>query len=63
MFIKEKSIFRSKTFWVAIAIAALTAYSPWIKELLKEHTTLATCSISFVFAVLRLITKSPVKLK
>jgi hypothetical protein len=59
----RKSIWKSKTVWVALLWAALTAFTPLIESYVKENPTFVMCLISFVVIFLRFITKSGVKLK
>lgn len=58
-----KSIFKSKTIWVALAWAALTAFSPLIQAYTSANPGIIGCSIAFVFIFLRMITKGGVYVK
>ena len=61
--VHKKSFWKSKTVWVALAWAALTAFTPLIETYMKSHTTFFSCGMAFIFIFLRLITKEGVNLK
>lgn len=57
-----KWILKSKTIWIAITYALVVAYDTQIQEWISTHPGWASASVSFVVVVLRLITKTGLKL-
>ena len=57
-----KSIFKSKTIWVALLYAALMGFSPVVQAYTNENPGIIGCSVAFVFIFLRIVTKNKVTL-
>lgn len=53
-----KWIFKSKTLWAAISIAALSAFEGDVKNWITDHPGLAGSSVAFVMILLRLVSTS-----
>jgi len=58
---ENKSILYSKTVWVALAYAALISFEGPIQEYIKSHQNISGYLVSFVFILLRILTKSGVR--
>jgi len=53
-----KWILKSKTFWAAVSIAALSAFEADVKQWIINHPGLAGSSVAFLMIFLRIITTS-----
>ncbi len=59
----DKSIFQSKTFWVALGLSAIAAIDGPLQEFIKDQPPIAGLVVSIVMIILRFVTNSGVKLK
>jgi hypothetical protein len=56
-----KSLWKSKTFWVAVINAAILAFEPTVLMWVKENPSIYASIISFVFILLRFFTNKGIK--
>lgn len=60
---EKKPIWKSKTFWTAIGVVALSIIEGPVKDIIKTQPPIAGSILGIVIIVLRFITTEGVKLK
>lgn len=61
--IEKKPLWKSKTFWTAVAVVVLSIVEGPIKDMIKTQPPIAGSILGIVIIVLRFITTDGVKLK
>lgn len=59
----NKSLLKSKTFWVAVGVSVISVLDGPMKDIIKEQPPLAGLVVSILMIVLRFLTTNGVKLK
>lgn len=55
-----KFFFKSRTFWTALVIAFMSAFSPSLQDWIAKNPGVAGNTVSFIIIFLRIITTGPV---
>ena len=61
--LNNKSLLKSKTFWVAVGVSVISVLDGPMKDIIKEQPPIAGLVVSIVMIILRFLTTNGVKLK